>query len=340
MQSDRLSGAENVAADICMMFKEEYMMSYCSPDGSIRRALSDREVDFLPVNKLSLPKIKHVIKVYKPDIIHAHDVSATILAALSAGKIPLFSHLHVNKGDMHTFTLKSFLYMIAVKKARRIIVVSEGCLSDFFFRREIESKTICLPNIIYYPRIEKLMQKDDNDYHFDFIYMGRICYQKNPQRVAKIASIVLKRCPDSTFGVIGEGELKDEMEAVFKEEGVAERVVFTGRLPYPYKALKQAKCLLICSRFEGTPIVALEAMVFGVPIISTPVDGMLDIVDNGKTGYLCSKDESLIQRVIELISDEKKQADFSMNSVERFKRLNNEERYREKLDGIYRSVFI
>ncbi len=339
LASDIFTGAENVAADICMMFKDEHEMAYCSPDdGSVKRILEDRGVSFFPVRKMSMAEIKSKIKAFRPDIIHAHDVRATVLAKCTAGKIPVISHLHVRGDDMSVFSLKSLLYLIAAMRTKRVIVVSKSCLSDYYFGKLIRSKTVFLQNVIFLPRIEKLMYKDTKDYHFELVFLGRLCYQKDPQRIAKVASQVLKKCADISFGIIGEGELRHEMEAIFREEGVADRVFFTGRLDYPYKALKQAKCMLLCSRFEGTPIAALEAMALGVPIVSTPVDGMLDIIDNQRTGFLYSDDQALAEAVQKLLLDRHIHKEMSIAGINKFNDLNNVIDYKGRLGDIYLSA--
>jgi glycosyltransferase involved in cell wall biosynthesis len=128
------------------------------------------------------------------------------------------------------------------------------------------------------------------------------------------------------------------MEKIFGNEGVLNRVIFTGNLPYPYKALKNAKCMLMCSRYEGLPIAALEAMALGVPIVSTPVDGMRDIINHNETGILSSENEELINSVIRLLSDERLYKNMSSLSRKRFQDLNDENYYKEKLKSIYDEI--
>ncbi|HFK1809355.1 TPA: glycosyltransferase [Bacillus cereus] len=338
LNTNKLSGAENVAADICMMLKDNYEMAYCSPNGSIKESLEDRGVEFIPIKKMNVIELRKVVKKFKPDIIHAHDIRATVLATLVSGKIPVVTHLHVKGEDMSNISLKSLLYMFASKKAKKVIVVSKSCLDEYRFKQTIQEKSILLQNIIHSSRVEKLLEKDNNNFSFDFVFLGRLSYQKNPQKIAKVASMVLKKYPSATFGVIGEGELKNEMQAVFKAEDVIDRVTFTGKLSYPYKALKEAKCMLMCSRYEGTPIAALEAMALGTPIISTPVDGMLDLIINQETGFLASKDEELSKVVLKVLSNEDLQKEMSVASVERFRNLNQEDDYKEALISLYNTI--
>ena len=77
LSTNRFSGAENVACQIIRMFSDlpEYDMAYCSPDGPIADAVKSKGIFFLPMDRLSLCEIKRVIAAYKPDIIHAHDIT-------------------------------------------------------------------------------------------------------------------------------------------------------------------------------------------------------------------------------------------------------------------------
>jgi glycosyltransferase involved in cell wall biosynthesis len=339
LNTSKLSGAENVVADICMMFQNKYQMAYCSPAGPIEEALTDRGVSFFPVNKLNFSSVRRVLRKYKPDIIHAHDPKATLLAAALAGSKPLVSHLHGNNDNMAKITVKSILYMLAARRVDRIIVVAESCLDEYILKSVIERKTVLLRNIIFSKRIEKLIDKDENEYKFDFIFLGSLIYPKHPDRVARVASEVLKRVPAARFGIIGEGELAEQMEKIFITEGVSDRAVFTGRLPYPYKALSRARCFLMCSRNEGTPIAALEAMAFGLPIVSTPVDGIVKLVENGKTGFLSDDESVLADALIILLTDDVERMRMSQETLRKFKEINNQKAYYLSLESIYQSLY-
>lgn len=98
LNSDRFSGAENVVCQIIGLFKDDTSieMAYCSPDGQIRDTLTERNINFYPVSKLSVSEIKRVLNLYDPDIIHAHDYTASVLVSLSGTRKTIVSHLHNN----------------------------------------------------------------------------------------------------------------------------------------------------------------------------------------------------------------------------------------------------
>lgn len=338
LSSDRLSGAENVVADIIMMNKKRDNIVYCSPEGPIRNALKDRDVNYIPLSKFNVSSFYKALKKFKPDIIHAHDVKATLMATLVGGRTPVVSHLHVNMENMRKINFKSLVYLISSYRVEKIISVSDSVLNEYAFKNQIRNKTTYLKNVLFQPRLDFLIEKDNNEYDFDFVYIGRLTDQKNPKRVAEVAAEVLLNNEKIRFGVVGEGELKKDMQDIFMSTNVSERVTFTGNLPYPYKALKKAKCLLMCSKFEGTPIVALEAMALGVPIVSTPVDGMNNLVSNGETGILEKNNDKLSEAVSKIILDNEYRMKMSQNSKKSFEKHNQVHQYVNALDKIYTNV--
>ena len=85
LYSNRFSGAENVVCQIIGMMKKVpgVEMIYCSPDGQIREALSERGIAFEPIADLNKSELRRVIAKVKPDVVHAHDMRASFVAALA-----------------------------------------------------------------------------------------------------------------------------------------------------------------------------------------------------------------------------------------------------------------
>jgi glycosyltransferase involved in cell wall biosynthesis len=92
--------------------------------------------------------------------------------------------------------------------------------------------------------------------------------------------------------IVGAGELKDELEEMARSLGVADKVTFTGPIPYSDvpKLINMADLLVMTSSIEGQPRVLIEAMSCGTPVVGTDVFGIRDTIENGVTGYLASDD--------------------------------------------------
>jgi glycosyltransferase involved in cell wall biosynthesis len=99
--------------------------------------------------------------------------------------------------------------------------------------------------------------------------------------------------------------------------------------------MHDAKIMLMTSRFEGTPMCALEAMALGVPIVSTPTDGMCNLVEDGVTGFLSDNDDVLVQRLLEIITNPEKRDALSRASMEKSRALNDIDIYCERLKDVY-----
>jgi len=90
----------------------------------------------------------------------------------------------------------------------------------------------------------------------------------------------------STLTIVGDGGIRTELEEQARELGLSERVFFTGWREDPAAPMRDAHVLVMASRYESCPYVAIEAMANGRPVLSTSVDGLTDLVVDGETGVL------------------------------------------------------
>ncbi len=315
LQSNRFSGAENVVCQIISMCKRERMeFAYSSRDGQIREALKDRGIEFHAIRKMSIAEFRRVINEVKPDVIHAHDMGASFYASLACGNIPLISHIHNNAFNSRGFSLKSFLYYFAARKAKHIFWVSKSSYNGYAFHKSLESKSSILYNVIDIEALKRKMHEDSNEYDFDIVYLGRLTYQKNPHRLLNVFRNIKTKYPKVKIAVIGTGDLEDEIKQRSADFGLSSNVEFLGFKSNPSKILHDAKVMIMTSRWEGTPMCALEAMALGVPIVSTPTDGLKDVVSDGVTGFLSDVDDVLAQRCVDIIKDENLYHKLSVNS--------------------------
>ena len=87
--------------------------------------------------------------------------------------------------------------------------------------------------------------------------------------------------------IVGDGGFRGELEALAVELGIGERVHFTGYRNNPHAVVARASALVLSSRYEGMPMVLLEALALGKPVISTDCPtGPREILDDGRFGLL------------------------------------------------------
>ena len=337
LYSNRFSGAENVVCQIIGMMRKVpgVEMIYCSPDGQIREALSERGIALEPIAELSKAELRRVIAKVRPDVIHAHDMRASFVAALACKKIPFISHVHNNFVNARGISPKSVAYLYAAHKAKHIFWVSESAMRDYAFRKSVEKKSEVLYNIISLDALYAKMVLDKKEYSYDVAYVGRLTEQKNPQRLMGVIAKMKELKPDLRVAVVGNGDLEEETHALAKEYGILDNIDFLGFQSNPLKILYSSSSMIMVSRWEGTPMCALEAMALGVPIVSTPVDGLKVLVQQDENGYLSDDDGEIAKKVVEIATDPALRERLSQDTLAKAKILNDTQVYTERLLRAY-----
>lgn len=315
LTSDRYSGAENVACQIIHGFEQEpsYQLVYCSPDGPIRKALEEQQVPFAAMQKWSLPELKRVIREQKPDIIHAHDMKASLFSALVCGSIPMVSHIHNNSYDSQKVTVKAVLYRYAARKAKHIFWVSHAAMEGYCYAAQFAPKSSVLYNVIDAEQLRGKASHAENKDVYDIVYLGRMTYPKNPQRLVGVLEQLVKQCPEVRVAMIGAGELEKETTELIRAKHLEQQVKMLGFMSNPYAILEHAKAMVMTSRWEGLPMCSLEAMALGVPIVSTPTDGLKELIREGENGFLSDDDAVLAQKLAEMVQNSSLQTKMSEN---------------------------
>lgn len=170
--------------------------------------------------------------------------------------------------------------------------------------------TIELPTSIN-PQKEKL-----------FLAVGRLTYQKGFDLLLQAWAQVAALNPDWHLRIVGDGEDKAMLEQLRRElniEASTELVPKTNNIAVHYQ---EAAFFVMSSRFEGLPLVLIEAQAYGLPIVSFDCDtGPADIIKHGKTGWLCQagnvKELSVkISEAVNLFKDKKSYKTITLYSAE------------------------
>lgn len=342
LMSSTFSGAENVVCQIISMYKnDDVEMLYGGIDGPvIRNALDERGFKFIPMKKRSVSEVSRIIKETKPDIIHAHDMKASYFVSLACGKIPFISHIHNNNFDSRGLSLKSLFFYHAAKKAKHIFWVSNSSYEGYKFHDRFKDKSSVLYNVIDKAALIKKMETDSSEYDFDIAYVGRLTEQKDPIRLMNVFADIIKAMPDVKIAVAGTGDMDEQTKSFAEQLKIIDNVKFLGFMSNPYKLLYSSKLMIMTSKWEGTPMCALEAMALGVPIVSTPTDGLCELVNDGKTGFLSSDNAVLSEKCIEIIKDAGLRQTLSENTLKKADELLLIPVYKAALDAEYEKALM
>jgi glycosyltransferase involved in cell wall biosynthesis len=126
---------------------------------------------------------------------------------------------------------------------------------------------------------------------------------------------------DFEIELVGDGPYRTELVKLADALGVSHKIHFTGSVPYAALPQKysQADIFTLCSSAEGMPLVVLEAMGSGLPIVASRVQGIEDLVGVGENGVLFTPGDvdGLAQGLISLINDSESRVQMGKTSVER-----------------------
>jgi glycosyltransferase involved in cell wall biosynthesis len=175
--------------------------------------------------------------------------------------------------------------------------------------------------------------------------VARVAPQKDFATLARSAAKVLVKQPDARFMVVGDYEEAnrghyDEVMRALEREGVASKFVFTGFRTDVARLMSAFDVFVLCTHFEGLPLVILEAMARGRPVVATAVDGIPEIVIDGRTGLLHPHGdaEALASRLLSLVEDDALAARFGEAGREFVKMEWSRERFAANMARLYGGV--
>ena len=152
-----------------------------------------------------------------------------------------------------------------------------------------------------------------------FITVTRLVAQKGLDVLLKAAALAFAKLPEWRLAIIGDGPLREELQSLARELGIASRVDWLGYLDDPISYLKAAKFFVLTSRFEGSPNALLEAMACGLAsVVSDASPGPLELIGDDAGLIVPAEDvEATAAAIVELADDEGLRARLGEAAVKR-----------------------
>ena len=251
--------------------------------------------------------IKSVFQLYKlfkkikPDIIHSHLFDDT-LASMVAGKLAGIKKRVITKGDSgfhYYYTPKWVRFDRYNNKWARVIVAISEENKDFIIEKEKapESKIAVIHHGL--PLYEITHQTDEIKKEFISMYqlkhktvIGTICRfieWKGYKQIVAAAEILIPKNPDLIFLFTGKGQQKQDIEKIVKEKKLEKNILFTNWIdPSKIPSLFGIMTVYLhAAKNEPFGFVIAEAMLNGIPVVSTKTGAAADAIIHKKSGYLC-----------------------------------------------------
>ena len=191
----------------------------------------------------------------------------------------------------------------------KVIAVSNGVRKGLISLGVDSGKVIFRPNPIDLNMVQtKAIEPiDESRLRFgkgvNFISAGRLHPHKGFDILIKAFQQVLIEMPDATLSIIGDGPQKSDLNYLIDELGLGKSVFLMGALENPFPLIKAADIYVMSSRLEGWPLVLMEAMGIGKPVISFACpNGPDEIINNKLQGWLIEAENqnALSQKMVEL----------------------------------------
>jgi glycosyltransferase involved in cell wall biosynthesis len=277
-----------------------------------------------------ITKIANLIKTEKIDLLHLHNSPGafwgTTAEIVSGTRVPIVRTEHNPYLPQRLPWIYRMVYPRFVKRAKRIICVSEMVRRSYAEAfPEYADRYVTVLNGVRVQDFEHLPPRPECCADFKLApevrligTVGRMTAVKNQRMLIEALYLLRAKGTEAHLAIIGEGELRDQLAAYAGDLGVSEYVSLvkeTRNISEFYGAL-DVFCL--SSDSEGIPLTLLEAMAAGVPVVSTNVGGIPEVVEDGVNGYLVppGSPESLAKRVDDLLGDPARGAELAAKARE------------------------
>ena len=269
-------------------------------------------VPSISYNLRRIQVLKQAIVASQPDLVISFVNTTNIMTLLACRglkvKTIVSEHVHPTFAQLNKAT--QLLQQWTYQQADLVTVQTHAALSFFPTDRY---KTFVIPNPVVLPKstpIQSQLYTDDRH----LLAIGKLIPQKGFDLAIKAFAQIAQKYPEWTLTILGEGEMRSELEDLCAELELEDRVFMPGVVKNIDSHLRKADVFILPSRFEGFPVTLCEAMACGVPVIaSNCLSGPREIIHEGIDGMLVKPDSvtALTIGLTQLISDPGKRQYFS-----------------------------
>ncbi len=296
----------------------------------------------MQLNFNMIAKATELISKEKFDVIHAHDwlVSYAAKTLKHAFNIPVVATIHATESGRNSGIHDETQRYINDSEWMLTYEATEVIVNSNYMKSEIQrlfglpfEKINVIPNGINLNNFTGIERDYDfrRQYAMDnekiILYVGRLVYEKGIQNLIGAMPKILNNYNDSKLVICGKGGMIDELRQEVHNLGIDNKVYFAGYCDSK-KVQKMYKCADVAvfpSTYEPFGIVALEAMLAGVPTVVSDVGGLNEIVEHGVTGMksYAGNSNSIADSILALLFDQKLCDTVSRNAVKKVKELYN-----------------
>lgn len=169
---------------------------------------------------------------------------------------------------------------------------------------------------------------------YEIAFLGRLTLQKKPLLFCEIINKYKEINQNVTAVMIGDGELRSEVEKYIEENNLDDNITLMGFQKNPYQFLKNTKLLLMPSEYEGFGLAAVESLSLGKPVVCSGAGGLKNVV-TPECGLICSDINDYIGEIQKLLTSREYYDQKSKNAKIRASQFGNMEDYIQRIIDVY-----
>ena len=357
---NKLSGAEKLALILCKNMKKYEPIVVCGGDNlkSIFEVegIKSYSIDFANKNILNnIKELKNIIEENSIKIIHAHDNKASINSYLAKViyrlDVKLISHIHNCypwlQGDTRTKKIDTLF-----RKRYDHNIACGKLVYDYYINNTDyinESNTTSLSNAIDIDEIKKYAINNIDEVYKELSipkdktilgFIGRLSEQKGIIPFINELRYHKEKFNSCKFLLVGNGEQEEEIKSLLKEYDLEELFNLTGYQDNVYKFYPIIDIFFLPSLYEGLPMVILEAMSFGKPIVSMNVGSINEVITNNKSGVLIDKEnyKEFIEKLISIKLNKELSRQYGQEAFKEIDKNYNIKNYEKEINKVYDKI--
>jgi L-malate glycosyltransferase len=288
------------------------------PDGVLLKRASEglELIPLAPRTEIDLAaawRLSRVVKRLLPDVIHAHDAHAIAMASLalsfgspSAAPALIASRrvdFHLRKNSFSRWKHRQVDCFITASEAIREMLIADGVAAD---RTVTVHEGIDVARVVAAPPVN-VHQAFWLPHRAPVIgNVAALVPHKGQRHLIETASLVVLEVPDARFIILGEGELRQQLERQVRDRHLEKHVLLPGFRTDVLGCIKGFDVFAMSSVTEGLGTSLLDAMACSRPIVATRAGGIPEIVEDGSNGILVEpRDHAAMARaIVRLLNDE------------------------------------
>lgn len=267
----------------------------------------------LPLHPRNLPavrKLRDVIRTWRPDVVHTHSTAAGALGRPLARRLKLPT-VHTPNGVRFADARRTLVGAGERILERVLAPVTTYVVAVSRSEADVLEPVYTARRVVVVPNGLEVLDEPADPFpeRARVVSVGRLRYQKAPEQTVRILAALRRRRPDVEAVIVGDGGMAGRIRAL-RDEVDPGITLALGELG-GREAIRSSTVVLLTSRWEGAPYVALEAMERSRAVVASDVVGSRDVVVHGSTGYLFPFGDvpSAVASLLSVLDDRNRAAD-------------------------------